>query len=54
MAKGAKLFRLRPGVDKDWQEVADFTGAGVAEITRIAISPRGDRLAFVALAPATR
>ena len=31
-----------------WKEIADLSSAGVKGITRLAVSPRGDRLAFVA------
>lgn len=31
------------------EEIADFAGAGVTRITRLAVNPRGDRLAIVAL-----
>jgi hypothetical protein len=48
MAKGAKLYEWRPGSSVDWQEVADFTTHGLVTITRLAVSPRGDRLALVA------
>jgi hypothetical protein len=48
MAQGAKLFRLDPTHDTDWHEVADFSTARLAKITRLAVSPKGDRLALVA------
>jgi tricorn protease-like protein len=48
MAKDAKLFRFNPSTDKDWKEVADFSDQGIKAITRLAISPRGDKIAFVA------
>jgi hypothetical protein len=32
----------------DWREIADLTAAGVKGITRLSVSPRGDRLALVA------
>ena len=50
MARDAKLFRLDPAAGQDWQEVADFAAACAAacRITRLALSPRADRLAFVA------
>ena len=48
MASGAKLFKFDPSKDKDWQQVADFAGAGIKGITRLAVSPRGDKLALVA------
>lgn len=48
MGKGSKLFRWSSAQGDQWQEIADFTSAGVQEITRLAMSPKGDRLAFVA------
>ncbi len=47
MGQGSKLFKYNPVSDKDWQEVADFSKEGINEITRLAVSPKGDRLAFV-------
>ena len=47
MAKDAKLF-LRKKSDWAWQQIADFSNAGLKIITRIAVSPKGDRIAFVA------
>jgi Tol biopolymer transport system component len=49
MATGAKIFLW----DKDyrvkvWREVADLSAAGIRNITRMAVSPDGRRLAFVA------
>lgn len=46
MGQGAKLYFWKTG--QEWQEIADFSTAGITAITRIAISPKGDRLAFVA------
>jgi hypothetical protein len=46
-AKDAKLFKLDPAVNKDWQEVADFSAAGLRSLTRIAVSPKGNRIAIV-------
>jgi hypothetical protein len=48
MASGAKLYKFDPAKDKDWQQVADFASAGIKNITRLAVSPRGDKLALVA------
>jgi hypothetical protein len=48
MAKGAKLFKLTPKKDNDWQEAADFSSEGISGITRLAVSPKGNRIAFVA------
>ena len=49
MAKDAKLFKWNPTVDQDWQQIADFSQAGLKRITRISVSPKGDRIAMVAL-----
>ncbi len=51
MADGSKVFAFRPGQDDDWVEIADFAGEGLTEITRLAVSPRGKRLALVARRP---
>jgi dipeptidyl aminopeptidase/acylaminoacyl peptidase len=47
-AQDAKLFRFDPAHPQGWQQVADFTAAGLRHVTRLAVSPRGDRLALVA------
>jgi WD40 repeat protein len=48
MAKDSKLFSVIPLIGKAWSEVADFSDAGLKNITRIAVSPKGDRIAVVA------
>ncbi|HJQ70493.1 MAG TPA: hypothetical protein VKA70_16055, partial [Blastocatellia bacterium] len=48
MASGSKLFKWDPKKNADWEEVADFSSAGLKGITRLAVSPKGDRLAMVA------
>jgi dipeptidyl aminopeptidase/acylaminoacyl peptidase len=48
MAQDSKLFRFDPAREHSWRQVADFTPAGLRKITRIAVSPSGDRLALVA------
>ena len=48
MAKDSKLFAVIPLRGKDWTEVADFSEAGLKSITRIAVSPKGNRIAVVA------
>jgi len=48
MAQGSKLFKYEPGRDRDWTELADFSGQGVKGITRLAVSPAGNRIALVA------
>jgi WD40 repeat protein len=47
MANGAKLF-LRKRMDWAWQQIADYSNVGLKNITRISVSPKGDRIAFVA------
>ena len=47
MANGSKLFS-RKKADWAWVEIADFSNAGLKGITRIAVSPKGDRIAVVA------
>jgi hypothetical protein len=48
MASGAKLFKWDARRNKEWQEIADFSASGLKGITRLAISPRADRIALVA------
>lgn len=48
IAQGSRLLAWKPGSGGSWREVADFREAGIRGITRIAASPRGDRLVFVA------
>ena len=47
MAKDSKLFAVEPLRGKDWQEVADFSQAGIKRITRIAVNSSGNRIAMV-------
>jgi WD40 repeat protein len=47
MARDTKLF-ARKKSDSAWQEIEDFSNDGLKSITRIAVSPRGDRIAIVA------
>ena len=47
MANGSKLFSRKES-DFAWVELADFSNAGLKNITRIAVSPKGDRIAIVA------
>jgi hypothetical protein len=48
MANGPKVYRWDPKKKGDWEEAADFSSAGLKSITRLAVSPKGDRLALVA------
>lgn len=55
MAQDSKLYRLDPArPSADWQLVADFSAAGLKKITRLALSPKADRLALVAQSEAAR
>jgi hypothetical protein len=46
MANGSKVFSRKKS-DWAWVEVTDFGNAGLKNITRIAVSPKGDRIAVV-------
>ncbi len=46
MARGATLYEWSPTGDRAWREIATFSAAGLQSITRIAVSLRGDRIAF--------
>jgi hypothetical protein len=48
MAQGSRVYQWNPARGKEWEDVADLAGAGLENITRLAVSPRGDRLALVA------
>ena len=50
VATESKVYML---TDEGWGEIADLTSAGVKGITRLAMSPKGDWLAFVAEDKAT-
>ena len=47
MASGTKLFVRRAG-NPDWREVADLAAPNIRRISRLAVSPDGKTLAFVA------
>jgi len=47
MANGSKVFSRKKS-DWAWVEIADFSNAGLKSITRIAVSPKGNRIAVVA------
>jgi WD40 repeat protein len=49
MAHGGTLYSWRPGAS-GWKAAADLSALGLREVTRLAISPRGDRIAIVAAA----
>jgi Tol biopolymer transport system component len=47
-ADSTRILAYRPASDSTWVPLSDFAAHGIRRITRIAVSPRGDRLAFVA------
>jgi hypothetical protein len=51
MAKGTTVYACRPGAS-EWAEVARFDDLAMGPVTRLAVSPKGDRLALVAGEPA--
>lgn len=48
MAREARLYQHAATPGGEWRQVADLTDDGLAGITRLAVSPRGDWLAFTA------
>lgn len=52
MAEGSRLYAWRPG--SEWREVASFDDPAMARITRLAVSPKGDRIALVGEPSAVR
>jgi len=47
MASGSTLFSHTPGDEAGWREVADLAPVGIDGISRLAVSPDGNRLAVV-------
>jgi hypothetical protein len=45
----AKVYQWNPRRGPDWEEIADFSADGLTNVTRLAVSPSGDRLAIVAV-----
>ena len=52
IGSGAKLFVRTRGDAQEWKEIGDLSDAGLTNITRLAVSPDGRRLAIVAETPA--
>ena len=48
MAHDGALHAWRPG-SVGWQRIADLTALGLRNVTRLAVSPQGDRIAVVAV-----
>ncbi len=47
MGSGSKLYQRYPERNQEWIEIADFSSAGVRNLTRLAVSPKGNRIAVV-------
>ena len=47
MGKGDKLYKFKQNKNKDWIEVASLEAYGITNITRLAVSPDGTKLALV-------
>jgi hypothetical protein len=47
MGSGDRLYKLKPGVDKTWVEFASLKPFELTGITRLAISPLGNKIAIV-------
>jgi hypothetical protein len=48
-ASGTTLYQWDSRRGGAWEQVVDFAPAGLTEVTRLAVSPQGDRLAIVAV-----
>jgi hypothetical protein len=48
MARGSQVFAFDADTDEDWVQIADLASSGVHGITRIAVSPQGDKLVLIA------
>ena len=48
ISAGARLLALKPGVDADWREIANFEALGLKDLSRLATNARGDQIAIVA------
>jgi len=49
MGQDSQLFQCDPKKNGAWQEIADFASTGLKGITRLAVSPKGEKLAVVAI-----
>ena len=47
MGQGSGLYVFNPKTDLRWTQLADFSSAGIKQITRLAIDPAGKKLALV-------
>lgn len=49
MAKGSLIYKYQSSLDSTWTPVTDLINEGITTITRLAISPEGNRIAIVAV-----
>ncbi|MEM9856996.1 MAG: hypothetical protein AAF843_06555 [Bacteroidota bacterium] len=47
MGQGSKIYKFSPSVDTSWVLIADLDDFSLGNVTRIAVSPLGDRIAIV-------
>lgn len=47
MGVGSKLYGIRPGMDREWQEIGNLESLGIQNISRLAIGPKMRYLAIV-------
>lgn len=47
MGQGAGLYVFNPKTDLRWTQLADFSSAGIKQVTRLAIDGKGKKLALV-------
>ncbi len=47
MGKGNKIYKFKPDQDKEWQEISIESKLPVAKITRLVVSPNGNKIAVV-------
>lgn len=48
MGNGPILYRFRPGTDRGWKKMADFSYYNIQRITRLEVSPDNGKIVFVA------
>ncbi len=49
MGNNKKLYQYDPKIDKNWQEIADFSSTEIKILGRLAINPQGNWLAIVSV-----
>lgn len=48
MGQKTKLYKFDPERDSKWVEIGDLSNFGLSSITRLTVSPKGDKIAVVA------